>query len=597
MKKFYFILLVLTLFFSCESPIVPLFTLPNGNKVIMQYSRQQKENLYSMITPTGEVIISPGRFKILSEIERTTFILAATSWDKYYILNENGEYLFRDSYLNITYSIEHGKFILVKNIFEKDYFSESVTYKKKYYIADTSGVILYETFSELSFAKGLDNAYIETQRNGKSIVNSNGKLYTTSEYTIIGCYAVLNNDDKQRFINLNTGEKKHWNKILFNKYIEYEDGILNAELDEMLLEYDDSIYSKSNVLKKRLVYSDKNYNSPFSLKTIVDGVPYFTANLDGHSTSILYKVGTNGNLRVSPYNCKTIEEVKEYLADAHLYNDNAAVSFDFDNRIITIESVDWGIQYCKVNDNGEWAYFQLYDMEMLKSLQVILTAGARFYFNQEYFTINIHGETFIYDNIRKEKEYKPWWSKQWTDGHIRLAFDRTNAYVMDNEDYLGTAKYTYVYPNLSFALNGVEASESEYSIMFVSPDKIGWEGGAPLTEIDFTDYNTNKNKNHSIEEYKWLKGTWEAKNEDTWGIVEISDSTYKSVSSNWNQNPSEIDTVTERPISIEKIYNYITSSEILAIDSTNVCIGIDEGKKQVFLILGEYTKLCLDKVK
>ena len=58
-----------------------------------------------------------------------------------------------------------------------------------------------------------------------------------------------------------------------------------------------------------------------------------------------------------------------------------------------------------------------------------------------------------------------------------------------------------------------------------------------------------------------------------------------------------IDTVTERPISIEKIYNYITSSEILAIDSTNVCIGIDEGKKQVFPILGEYTKLCLDKVK
>lgn len=99
-----------------------------------------------------------------------------------------------------------------------------------------------------------------------------------------------------------------------------------------------------------------------------------------------------------------------------------------------------------------------------------------------------------------------------------------------------------------------------------------------------------------LEGHEWLEGTWIAQEEDMWAQVVINESTYKVVSSNWNKDMAEIDTAEEKPISIEQINSYITGEDIVALDKNEPCIEIDEGRNELYITLGEYTKLYLNKI-
>jgi hypothetical protein len=96
--------------------------------------------------------------------------------------------------------------------------------------------------------------------------------------------------------------------------------------------------------------------------------------------------------------------------------------------------------------------------------------------------------------------------------------------------------------------------------------------------------------------YEWLEGTWASQNRYEWGEVIIDKSTYRVVSSNWNEDVSEIETQEAQPISIDYVSNYITGQSMIALDSTNYCIGIAPSTQEVYLILGEYTGLRLEKI-
>lgn len=96
--------------------------------------------------------------------------------------------------------------------------------------------------------------------------------------------------------------------------------------------------------------------------------------------------------------------------------------------------------------------------------------------------------------------------------------------------------------------------------------------------------------------YEWLEGTWVAQKDGFWGKVVVGKSTYKVVSSNWNNDISEIDKVEAKPISIARIYASIFDKNMIALDATDYCIGIEPSTKQVYLNLGEYTTLYLNKV-
>ena len=99
-----------------------------------------------------------------------------------------------------------------------------------------------------------------------------------------------------------------------------------------------------------------------------------------------------------------------------------------------------------------------------------------------------------------------------------------------------------------------------------------------------------------ISSYDWLEGTWVAQNDDCWGKVIIDNSTYKVVSSNWNNDMSEIDKAEAEPVSIAYINSSIFGKHMIALDSTNDYIGIAPSTKQVYLNLGEYTTLYLNKI-
>lgn len=96
--------------------------------------------------------------------------------------------------------------------------------------------------------------------------------------------------------------------------------------------------------------------------------------------------------------------------------------------------------------------------------------------------------------------------------------------------------------------------------------------------------------------YEWLKGTWAAQNQYDWGEVIIGESTYKVVSSNWNDNISEIASAEERLISIAHIYASLFDENMIVLDSENCYIGINPSTRQVYLRLGEYNTLYLNKI-
>lgn len=96
--------------------------------------------------------------------------------------------------------------------------------------------------------------------------------------------------------------------------------------------------------------------------------------------------------------------------------------------------------------------------------------------------------------------------------------------------------------------------------------------------------------------YEWLEGTWFAQDDYFWGKIIIDKSTYKVVSNNWNSDISEIDEVEAKPISIASIYAPIFDKDMIALNSADCYVGIEPSTHQVYLNLGEYTTLYLNKI-
>lgn len=103
----------------------------------------------------------------------------------------------------------------------------------------------------------------------------------------------------------------------------------------------------------------------------------------------------------------------------------------------------------------------------------------------------------------------------------------------------------------------------------------------------------------AIEGYEWLEGEWVGysgySDEDDWGKIIIAPNSYKMVYSYTNNSLEEIDTAEELPIAIKQVENYITGTDVLALDKENSLIGIDVPSQRVYIILGEYSCLYLEK--
>ena len=101
---------------------------------------------------------------------------------------------------------------------------------------------------------------------------------------------------------------------------------------------------------------------------------------------------------------------------------------------------------------------------------------------------------------------------------------------------------------------------------------------------------------NAIKGYEWLEGEWEGYVNDDWGKIIITPSTYKMVYCFSNKSMDEIASAEEVPISIGNHNSYIVGNEILALDKDNPIIGIDVKKQQLYIILGEYNSLYLQKI-
>lgn len=105
------------------------------------------------------------------------------------------------------------------------------------------------------------------------------------------------------------------------------------------------------------------------------------------------------------------------------------------------------------------------------------------------------------------------------------------------------------------------------------------------------------NKTNAIEGYEWLEGEWVGYSDDDWGKIIVTRNTYKIAYSYNNENIEDITTEKERPINIKKEDNYIIGDKILALDKENSVIGIDESQRQLYIILGEYRSMYLQKIE
>lgn len=100
----------------------------------------------------------------------------------------------------------------------------------------------------------------------------------------------------------------------------------------------------------------------------------------------------------------------------------------------------------------------------------------------------------------------------------------------------------------------------------------------------------------AIEGYEWLEGEWEGYSEyGDWGKVVITSSSYKFVSSNSNESIDDINTVEKSPISISLTSNYIIGEDVLALDKDNPLIVIDDSNQQLYILMGEYSRVILNK--
>lgn len=101
------------------------------------------------------------------------------------------------------------------------------------------------------------------------------------------------------------------------------------------------------------------------------------------------------------------------------------------------------------------------------------------------------------------------------------------------------------------------------------------------------------------ENYDWLIGEWENINEDLgdWAKVVITPTTFKYVRNPNNQSVYEIETATEYPIAIqfEPGNSYRESGYLKLGEGGGSIICVDEECQQVYVIVGEYSDLYLNK--
>lgn len=98
--------------------------------------------------------------------------------------------------------------------------------------------------------------------------------------------------------------------------------------------------------------------------------------------------------------------------------------------------------------------------------------------------------------------------------------------------------------------------------------------------------------NSKLKGYEWIEGTWEMHNGENWAKVTISQSDYTV---DWNIYGSTESS--KNPIVIGKVYNYYQDREMLALDTTNLKIGIDESAKCIFIAMDEYSTFELTNDK
>ena len=370
----------------------------------------------------------------------------------------------------------------------------------------------------------------------------------------------------------------------------------------------------------------------------------------GINIPTLYRPNDSGDMSVSAYNLKTIEDVIDYINETGMYIKHSFDEKEYPVRFkgnsnrsasMTFHSNEYLIKYCKINPNGEYAFFALdrrdcqfrFSTENFEdvSYETNVPAGMEVHLpymvSLEPFTNKVTSA----NDTKKKRTYRPWMYKIWIDREYAYRFDIYNVHIMKNGKLLASVKYNYepLSPaSISFEFDDYEASAeypTEFISLLLSFDETGkldlyHEGGngVGLLNVDVCDFGTNTPKyitsefenineedttdedGSKIKGYEWLEGVWEHYEENEFGSISfgkvvITKNTFKYVTCNNNSSLEEISTAEEYPISIGYHDNYIVERKVLSLDKKNFIIDIDKENKQIYMILGEYSRILLKK--
>lgn len=645
---------------SCEDKyaIKTVCELSNGNYIIKQLDSEINREFFGIKTSSDSIIVSPVYYSITIDPKEPSVLFATNKHYDHCLLKDNGSKLYESwidngfSLVDYTYDESSKLFILEYSKLDSEY-----NKYKRFRIGNLKGDILYDAGQclDLIFAKGLDTAYILHSRLGFEVIDINGKPYESSDYNFVGGYAISKNEPS--FINLFNGEKHKYNQFVDGNYIEYKDGVINLSNNEIIVKYieynetdtteNKEILEKQGLwVKRKYVRPNQDDCIPYKLSKIIDNIPFYTANFMGINIPTLYRPNDSGDMSVSAYNLKTIEDVIDYINETGMYtkdyfekeqpiliksNMNGRDSLKFDSN----ESF---IKYCKINPNGEYAFFALdrkdcqfrFSTENFENVSYEINVPAGMEAHLPYMTSLEPFTNKVTSAIdtKKKRTYRPWMYKIWIDREYVYLFDIYNVYIMKNGKFFTSVKYNYdpLSPaTISFIFEDQEAS-AEYPIndisLLPSYDETGkldlyHEGGngVELLNVDVCDFGVSTlkditsnleggNEENTAEEgikgYEWLEGEWEHYEENEFGSiffgkVVITKNTFKYVTCNNNSNLEEISTAEEHPISIGYYDNYIVERKILSLDEKNFIIDIDKENKQIYMILGEYSRILLKK--
>ena len=648
------------IFCSCEDKyaIKTVCELSNGNFIIKQLIPQKDYELFGIKNPSDSIIVSPQYTSISVDPKESSVLIAELGIDGFRLLKVDGSILFdtsRDNGFSLrdyTYDESSKLFILKYRTLDSDN-----NWHTSFRIGNLKGDILYDAGQchDLIFAKGLDMAYILHNRLGFEIIDINGNPYESSEYNFVGGYGISKNEPS--FINLFNGEKHKYNQFVDGNYIEYKDGVINLSNNEIIVKYieynetdtteNKEILEKQGLwVKRKYVRPNQDDCIPYKLSKIIDNIPFYTANFMGINIPTLYRPNDSGDMSVSAYNLKTIVDVIDYINETGMYtkdyfekeqpiliksNMNGRDSLKFDSN----ESF---IKYCKINPNGEYAFFALdrkdcqfrFSTENFENVSYEINVPAGMEAHLPYMTSLEPFTNKVTSAIdtKKKRTYRPWMYKIWIDCEYAYLFDIYNVYIMKNGKFFTSVKYNYdpLSPaTISFEFDDQESS-AEYPTEFISLlpsfDETGkldlyHEGGngVELLNVDVCDFGVStpkditsnlegRNEGNTVEEgikgYEWLEGEWEHYEENEFGSISfgkvvITKNTFKYVTCNNNSNLEEISTAEEHPISIGYYDNYIVERKILSLDEKNFIIDIDKENKQIYMILGEYSRILLKK--